>query len=110
MTPSRLTFLYALLVAAGGVMGYIKAASVISLACGLGAAALLFICVYAMNSKWLLGYIGACMVTLILAGFFAIRFANSGFITWMPAGMMAICSLAVFVGLLLLRKRSDASG
>ncbi|XP_075877850.1 transmembrane protein 14C-like [Nelusetta ayraudi] len=90
-------FSYALLVSAGGVMGYAKAGSVTSLAAGLFFGLLAAVGAYlaSQNPKnvWLsLGTSGTLTVVM------GLRFLNSG--KFMPAGLMTLVSGLMLVRLL----------
>lgn len=98
-----ITFVYSLIVAAGGVIGYITAGSYASLIMGLSFGTLLFISGWAMLQKSTLAHFSAVTLSAMLALFFLYRFA----ITWkvMPAGMMAALSLVVIGYFLIPRRR-----
>ncbi len=85
---------YAVLLAVGGVIGYAKAGSRPSLIAGLGSAvaAILALVLCFQNGIWGMG-LGA-MVALLLACFFGYRFAVKTR-KFMPAGLLAVVSLAV---------------
>lgn len=90
-----ITIIYALIVTAGGVIGYVTAGSIPSLVMGLAFGLLLLGSGWAITQKSTLGYFSATALSGILALFFIYRFA----LTWkvMPAGMMALLSLVVVV-------------
>lgn len=92
-TNALVISVYALIVVAGGVFGYIKADSLPSLIMGISFGLLLLASGWAMLKKSTLAHFSAVTLTAILALFFLYRLA----ITWkvMPAGMMAIISLLV---------------
>ncbi|KAF8768176.1 transmembrane protein 14C-like [Argiope bruennichi] len=86
---------YALSVAAGGVMGYVKAGSTSSLIAGLTFGSILAYGAYQTSmdeSNFILSFV----TTSTLGAIMLIRFYNSG--KFMPAGL--ICSLS---GLMLMR-------
>ncbi|NOT62037.1 MAG: TMEM14 family protein [Acidobacteria bacterium] len=97
-----LVLIYAILVAAGGVMGYVKAGSMASLIAGViaglalaGGSALLMRGQY-QNGWWL-----SLVVTLLLLARFGMA-ATKGF-KMMPGGMVIILSVIVLAALLLQR-------
>lgn len=94
------TLLYGLFVLVGGVMGYLKAGSNVSLIAGVSCGLLLLASGGLMYKELLPGWIGAIVVTLALTGFFSYRFFLS-YAIW-PAGVMAIVSI-LMLGLLLFR-------
>jgi uncharacterized membrane protein (UPF0136 family) len=87
-----LILVYALLVAIGGVIGYIKAKSNQSLLSGLGSGVALAIAWYVSLQNPTVGLAIATIIALALVIVFALRFrATSKF---MPAGLLAGLSLA----------------
>ena len=92
--------IYAVLLAVGGVIGYTKAGSRPSLIAGLGSAvaAILALLLSFQNSRWGMG-LGA-LVAILLAVFFGYRFAVKTR-KFMPAGLLAVVSLAVLAVALL---------
>lgn len=92
MTVDIVGFVYAGVVAAGGIMGYVKAGSVPSLAAGLVFGSALSYGAYQM-SVHPPNYVPQLVTSSILAGVMGYRFYNSGKI--MPAGIVCILSVAV---------------
>ncbi|XP_039609960.1 transmembrane protein 14C [Polypterus senegalus] len=96
-------FGYAALVASGGIMGYVKAGSVPSLAAGLFFGSLAGFGAYQMSSDpknvWV-----SLAASGTLAGVMGMRFYNSGKI--MPAGIIAGASLLMLgrIGFKMLQK------
>ncbi|PSB29808.1 hypothetical protein C7B82_10620 [Stenomitos frigidus ULC18] len=87
-----LILIYALLVAIGGIIGYVKAKSNQSLLSGLGSGAALAIAWYVSLQNPTIGLILATVIAVALVIVFALRFrATSKF---MPAGLLALVSLA----------------
>lgn len=84
---------YALLVFLGGIFGYVKAGSTASLIMGVAFAVALSSSAFAMLNEKSIGFIIALISTALLAAFFLYRFAIS--YNFMPAGLMALLSLAV---------------
>nr|XP_033790575.1 transmembrane protein 14C-like isoform X2 [Geotrypetes seraphini] len=99
MSLDWIGFGYAALVASGGVVGYVKAGSVPSLAAGLLFGSLAGLGAYQMShdpkNVWL-----SLIASGALAGVMGMRFYNSG--KFMPAGLIAGASL-LMVGRLGLR-------
>ncbi len=83
----------AVFVIIGGVIGFLKAQSIMSLVAGVVSAVLLAGCAYAMSINPTYGLIGAIVVASMLEGIFVIRLKKTK--KFMPAGMMlAACLLA----------------
>lgn len=86
-----LILVYALLVAIGGIIGYVKAKSTQSLLSGLGSGIALAIAWYISLQNPTVGLALAAIIALALLIVFALRFrATSKF---MPAGFLALLSL-----------------
>uniref|UniRef100_A0AC35F4D8 Transmembrane protein 14C n=1 Tax=Panagrolaimus sp. PS1159 TaxID=55785 RepID=A0AC35F4D8_9BILA len=81
--------IYAAIVAAGGFIGYLKAGSIPSLAAGLVGGSIAGIGAYTHNFYILLG------IAVLLGGFMGFRAINSS--KFMPAGLIAVLSLILFV-------------
>jgi uncharacterized membrane protein (UPF0136 family) len=87
--------LYAFLLAVGGIMGYVKAASKPSLIAGISSAALVVVCIVIGHEKPVLGMgLGIVLTTLLLL-FFGMRFASSR--KFMPGGLLTVVTLVVLV-------------
>ncbi|MBF2026163.1 MAG: TMEM14 family protein [Oscillatoriales cyanobacterium C42_A2020_001] len=87
-----LLLLYAVLVIAGGVMGYVKAQSQPSLISGVTSGiALLIAWLITFFQSYTTGMAVATLLAIALLIVFAIRFRKTG--KFMPAGLMAIVSL-----------------
>jgi uncharacterized membrane protein (UPF0136 family) len=84
---------YSLLLFIGGMIGYYKAHSVVSLAMGTAFAVLLLICGIAMLKSSILGYFSAAGLSLLLTIFFTYRFYMTE--KFFPSGIMALISLVV---------------
>jgi len=87
--------IYALIIAAGGVMGYVSAKSTASLMSGLGSGALLLIAFALSFRNPKTGFALTALVALALGIFFLIRFLKTG--KWMPAGVSVILSAIMLV-------------
>src|SRR5271170_4688308 len=100
MTPNTsviILWVYIVLLLAGGLMGFIKAKSKISLITSALFAALLALCVTGVIHPF---YIADILVGLLLI-VFGIRFAKGR--KFMPSGLMLGLSAAVLAALVLLR-------
>jgi uncharacterized membrane protein (UPF0136 family) len=93
-----LVLVFSLLVLGGGIVGFTAAHSWPSLLMGSIFAVLLFCCAAAMFNQSILGYFTAIGLAFILFLFFSYRFIYT--FKFMPGGLMAGISLAVFVILL----------
>lgn len=91
--------LYAIIIAAGGVMGYTQAQSMVSLVNGLVAAALLLLGLGLSFRNPAAGFGLSAVVALALGLFFAYRFFTTG--KWMPGGMTMILSAIAFIVMVL---------
>lgn len=98
-----LVTLYAILIIVGGVMGFIKAASIASLAMGVLFGVLLLGTSFAMYKGNRVGFWTAVFLTAVLLAFFLYRYLLSG--AMIPAGVMTLVSLLVLVGLFSVRKQ-----
>ncbi|XP_053203867.1 transmembrane protein 14C-like [Panonychus citri] len=87
---------YAALVAAGGVIGYVKAGSIPSLAAGLIFGSTLGVGAY-MTSKDPQNYYLTLGTSTLLTGLMGYRFFNTG--KFMPAGLIAALSVAMVVNI-----------
>ncbi|MGQ9657420.1 MAG: TMEM14 family protein [Fimbriimonadales bacterium] len=96
--------LYAIIIAAGGVMGYVSAQSTVSLANGLIAAVILLIGLAISFRNPAAGFGLSAVVALALGVFFAYRFFTTG--KWMPGGVTMILSAVAFVLMLLATLRT----
>jgi uncharacterized membrane protein (UPF0136 family) len=99
-----IVLLYGILVAAGGVMGYVKAGSVASLISGGGAGLILLgASVAMMRGSYSLGWWISLLVALLLLGRFGMAAMND--FKLMPGGMVIAMSLLVLAVLLFNRTR-----
>lgn len=96
--------LYAIIIAAGGVMGYVSAQSTVSLVNGLIAAVLLLVGLAISFRNPTAGFGLSAVVALALGIFFAYRFFTTG--KWMPGGVTMILSAVAFVLMLLAMLRT----
>jgi uncharacterized membrane protein (UPF0136 family) len=102
---SWVVLIYGILVAAGGVMGYVKAGSMASLVAGcVSGLALAGSAVAMMRGSYQMGWWIALVVAIVLLGRFGSVAASSGF-KLMPGGVVIITSLIVIAMLLMNRAR-----
>ena len=96
--------LYAILLILGGVMGFIKAHSKISLITGSISGILVLLACKIGSKSPKEGYLFISAISLVLSIFFATRFSHTG--AFMPSGLMLILSVTTFavVGLNWLKK------
>jgi uncharacterized membrane protein (UPF0136 family) len=91
-SPTKIYFVvFGLLTIAGGVMGYVKAASTASLIAGSISGILLLVAAFLLPAHPVAGLVLGIVVSLLLAG----RFLPAFFKTWkmMPDGVMALLSI-----------------
>jgi uncharacterized membrane protein (UPF0136 family) len=90
--PTKIYFIiFGLLTIAGGVMGYLRAGSTISLIAGSISGVLLLVAAFLLPSHAVAGLALGGIVSLLLIGYFLPAFFRSG--KMMPAGMMSILSI-----------------
>lgn len=86
---------YSLIILTGGLIGFFKADSQISLIAGLGFGLTLLICSLCFKKKWA-SYL-ALILTFLLDAFFTQKFLKT--MSFMPSGMLSLLSLAVLMTL-----------
>jgi uncharacterized membrane protein (UPF0136 family) len=102
---SWIVLIYAILIAVGGIMGYVKAQSIISLIAGVASGLILLgSAVAMMKGSYQTGWWIALVVTILLLLRFGSAVYTDGF-KMMPSGMVIILSLIVLVVLLTNRGR-----
>ncbi len=89
--PKIYFIIFGILTIAGGIVGYVKAASTASLIAGSITGILLIIAALLLPTHQLLGLILALFVSLLLAARFVPIFISKGKI--MPAGIISILSI-----------------
>lgn len=99
-----IVLVYGLLVAIGGIMGYVKAQSMPSLVAGVGAGLILAGAAVAMMRD---AYQAGWWIALVVAILLLARFGNAAMkeFKMMPGGMVIILSVVVLITLLLNRGR-----
>jgi uncharacterized membrane protein (UPF0136 family) len=97
---------YAILVAIGGIIGFITARSRPSLIAGLASGAAAAACLVVSFSHLRLGFGLGAVLAAVLLSFFGTRFARRR--KFMPGGLMVLVSLAVLVLLVVLIARPPA--
>lgn len=102
MTPGTLLWLarsalvcYAVLLAAGGLVGYLKAQSRPSLIAGMASGVAALLCVAATFPVPRAGLIAAALVALALSALFGVRFSRGR--KFMPAGLILLASVLLLL-------------
>ena len=92
-------FIFGALTIAGGIMGFVKKSSYVSLVAGGLSGVLLFIAALWLKDKPQNGLILGAVVSIALAGKFLPKFLKNH--DWMPGGTMSVLSvIAIIVTLL----------
>jgi uncharacterized membrane protein (UPF0136 family) len=92
MGPAKIYFIiFGILTIAGGIIGYVKAASVPSIIAGGITGVLLLVAAFLLPEHRAAGLAMAFIVSLLLAAQFVPKFLRTGRV--MPAGMMSILSV-----------------
>lgn len=99
-----IVFIYAMLVLAGGLIGYLKAASMPSLFTGMTFGIMLLFCAWGVYNNYYAGVVLSMVLTALLTIFFAYRFGMTH--QFMPGGLMALISVSVFTVLAIINYRS----
>ncbi len=89
------TLTYGIISLIGGLVGYLKVGSKISLASGGISGILLLICSYLQNQGYNWAFLLAAIITLILIVVFSIRLQKTG--KFMPAGLMVALGVVTLV-------------
>lgn len=89
------SLVYALVVIIGGIIGYLKAQSKMSLLTGIISGICIFLACKVGKNNPKNAYLFICAICFMLASVFIIRFAATH--AFMPSGLMLILSTLVFV-------------
>ena len=90
--PAKIYFIiFGLLTIVGGVMGYVKAGSTVSIITGSVSGIGLIVAAFLLSGNVALGLALAGLVSILLAGWFIPIFMKTGAV--MPAGLMSILSV-----------------
>lgn len=100
-TASIIVYVYAFLVCAGGLFGYVKAKSLPSLIMGQISFLILLAAGYGIGAGKTWGEPLALGLALVLLVFFSLRYLRSSPRAFMPGGLMAILSLFTLLGVVL---------
>ena len=90
-----ISFVYGILLMVGGVMGYVKAHSKMSLMAGVASGLLVFLSLTLSSKNLKAAYLFIASISLVLAEFFLMRFTSS--FQFMPAGLMLLLSTITYV-------------
>lgn len=101
---ATIVFVYGLLIALGGIMGYVKGGSHASLISGGSFGLALLISAYFISIGKLAAQYTALILTFLLDGIFTYRFAKS--LHFFPAGFLSLASLAVLIVIALKVRRT----
>jgi uncharacterized membrane protein (UPF0136 family) len=99
--------IYGILTIVGGIIGYMKAGSNVSLISGIVSGILILGSAWAFMKGNVMGYYGLVALSGILAFVFVMRLMKTH--AFMPSGMMLALSAIVLVGLLIKRPELLAS-
>ena len=88
-------FIYGILMLGGGVMGYVKAKSIMSLIMGIISGILVLVGVYLLGSNMKAGITLVTVVSALLTAVFLLRLLKTH--AFMPAGMLFLLSLGVLI-------------
>jgi uncharacterized membrane protein (UPF0136 family) len=92
MEATRIYFiLFGVLTIAGGIVGYVKAGSVVSIIAGVITGVLLLVAAFLLPEHRAAGLATGFIISLLLAAQFIPKFLRTGKV--MPAGMMSILSV-----------------
>lgn len=90
-------FTYAALLAGGGIFGYVKASSTVSLLVSIAAAAIVVLGVWYAGTNRSVGYTVCFITALCLAVFFGIRVAGGSVMPGIPGLAMSLIVCACLV-------------
>ncbi len=92
---ATIVFIYGLLISLGGILGYIKGGSNISLISGGSFGLALLISAYFISKGKIAAQYLALILTFLLDGIFTFRFAKS--LHFFPPGFFSLISLVVLI-------------
>ncbi len=101
---ATIVFVYGLLIALGGIMGYVKGGSSISLISGGSFGIAILISAYFISKGKIAAQYFAIALTFLLDGIFTYRFAKT--LQFIPAGFLSLLSLAVLIVIALKIRRT----
>lgn len=101
---ATIVFVYGLLIALGGLMGYLKGGSHMSLISGASFGAALLICAYFISKGKIAAQYLALLLTFLLDGLFTYRFAKT--LHFFPTGFLSLFSLAILIVIALKIRRT----
>lgn len=102
MNPDFAIIAYSILLFLGGIFGYYKSGSVVSIGISTVSAALLLGSLYLKNHFSQIGYSATYGLLILLIALFCWRFAASG--KFMPAGLFSLLSIGVLAYLFFSKK------
>ena len=86
---------YGVLMLGGGLMGYAKAGSKMSLIMGTVSAIVIFVGLYLSKANMKMGYGLISAMSVLLVGTFIVRLVKTG--SFMPSGMLVILSIVAVI-------------
>lgn len=101
---ATIVFVYGLLIALGGIMGYVKGGSHASIISGASFGTALLIAGYFISKGKIAAQYFALVLTFLLDGIFTYRFAKT--LHFFPAGFLSLFSLAVLIVIALKIRRT----
>lgn len=101
---ATIIFVYGLLIALGGIMGFVKSGSLASLISGSVFGLALLISAYFLSKGKIAAQYVALSLTFLLDGIFTYRFAKT--LHFFPTGFLSLISLAVFIVIALKIRRT----
>lgn len=101
---ATIVFVYGLLIALGGIMGFVKGGSNASLISGSVFGLALLLSAYFISKGKIAAQYVALVLTFILDGIFTYRFAKT--LHFFPAGFLSLASLAVLIVIALKIRRT----
>lgn len=101
---ATIVFVYGLLIILGGIMGYVKGCSSMSLVSGASFGTGLLLSAYFISKGKIAAQYFALLMTFLLDGIFTYRFAKT--LHFIPAGFLSLFSLAVLIVIALKIRRT----